>query len=66
MLGIRTTKVTINSVGHTPVRPALLVQIPLDETIRSVVRDSADYSKKCYAAITTRGADAIIPVHRNG
>jgi hypothetical protein len=65
-LDIRALEVTTNSIGDAPVLPDLLAQIPLGELISSVGGDGAYDTKKCHAAIATRGADAIIPVRRNG
>ena len=65
-LDIRALEVTTNSIGDAPALPDLLAQIPLGELISSVGGDGAYDTKKCHAAIATRGADAIIPVRRNG
>ncbi len=65
-LDIRAIEVTTNATGDAPVLPDLLAQIPADEQISSVVGDGAYDTKKCHAAIAERGAEAIIPVRRNG
>jgi hypothetical protein len=65
-LDIRAIEITTNAVGDAPVLPDLLAQIPTDEPISSVGGDGAYDTKKCHAAITARGADAIIPVRRSG
>lgn len=44
----------------------LLAQIPEDETIVAVGGDGAYDTRGCHAAIDVRGADPVIPVHRNG
>jgi hypothetical protein len=46
--------------------PGLLAQIPEDEQILSVGGDGAYDTRACHAAIAERGADAVIPVRRNG
>jgi len=65
-LEIRAIEVTSNRVGDAQVLPDLLNQIPDDEAIFSVSGDGAFDTKASYAAITQRGADAIIPVRKNG
>ena len=65
-LDIRAIEVTTNGQGDAPVLPDLLAQIPEDEKISSVGGDGAYDTRKCYAAITEREAQAIIPVRRNG
>ena len=45
---------------------SLLAQIPEDERIFSVGGDGAYDARACHAAIAARGADAVIPVRRNG
>ena len=49
----------------TPIH-SLLAQIPEDERIFSVGGDGAYDARACHAAIAARGADAVIPVRRNG
>ena len=65
-LDIRAIEVTTNAIGDAPVLPDLLAPIPEDERILSVGGDGAYDTKKCHAAIAARGANAIIPVRRNG
>jgi len=65
-LEIRAIEVTGNGVGDAPVLPDLLGQIPPDEVIASVRADGAYDTKGCHRAIAKRGADAIIPVRKNG
>ena len=44
----------------------LLAQIPKNERILRVGGDGAYDTRACHAAIAERGADAVIPVRRNG
>ena len=46
--------------------PDLLVQIPADEVITQVSGDGAYDTKACHTAIAARGANAVIPVRKNG
>ncbi len=63
-LEIRAMEVTDNSIGDAPVLPALLDQIPADESIASVSGDGAYDTKDCHEAIALRAAHAIIPTAR--
>lgn len=65
-LDIRAIEVTTNAIGDAPTLPDLLAQIPQDEQILSVGGDGAYDTRACHAAIAERGADAVIPVRRNG
>jgi hypothetical protein len=65
-LDIRAIEVTTNAIGDAPMLPGLLAQIPEDEQIVSVGGDGAYDTRACHAAIAERGADAVIPVRRNG
>jgi hypothetical protein len=65
-LDIRAIEVTTNAIGDAPTLPDLLAQIPKDEPILSVGGDGAYDTRACHAAIAERGADAVIPVRRNG
>jgi hypothetical protein len=65
-LDIRTIEVTTNAIGDAPTLPVLLAQIPQDRQILSVGGDGAYDTRACHAAIAERGADAVIPVRRNG
>jgi hypothetical protein len=65
-LDIRAIEVTTNAIGDAPTLPGLLAQIPEDEQILSVGGDGAYDTRACHAAIAERGADAVIPVRRNG
>ena len=65
-LDIRAIEVTTNAIGDAPTLPVLLAQIPGDERILSVGGDGAYDTRDCHAAIAGRGADAVIPVRRNG
>lgn len=64
-LEVRAVETTSNRIGHAPVLPDLLTQIPLEEQIGSVTADGIYDTKTCHAAIAARGADAIIPPQRN-
>lgn len=64
-LEIRAIEVTDNSVGDAPMLPELLGQIPPDEAVASVSGDGAYDTKACHAAITQRGAQAVIPPRKN-
>lgn len=63
---IRAIEVTTNAIGDAPTLPDLLAQIPEGEQILSVGGDGAYDTRACHAAIAERGADAVIPVRRNG
>jgi hypothetical protein len=65
-LDIRAIEVTTNAIGDAPALPGLLAQIPEDEQILSVGGDGVYDTRACHAAIAQRGADAVIPVRRNG
>ncbi len=65
-LEIRAIEVTTNGQGDAATLPELLAQIPTDERIAIVGGDGAYDTRKCRAAIAARGADAVIPVRRNG
>jgi hypothetical protein len=65
-LDIRAIEVTTNAIGDAPMLPGLLAQIPEDEQIVSVGGDGAYDTRACHAAIAERGAEAVIPVRRNG
>ncbi len=65
-LDIRALEVTTNAIGDAPTLPGLLAQIPKNERILSVGGDGAYDTRGCHAAIAERGADAVIPVRRNG
>lgn len=57
---------TSNRIGDAQFLPGLLNQIPHDETIALVSADSAYDTKRSHGTIAERGADAIIPVSKNG
>jgi hypothetical protein len=65
-LEIRAIEVTSNRVGDAQVLPDLLAQISADEMIASVSGDGAYDTKGSHKAIAERGADAVIPVRKNG
>ena len=64
-LEIRAIEVTDNSVGDAPMLPELVAQIPAGEPIASVSGDGAYDACACHAAISARGAQAVIPPRRN-
>jgi hypothetical protein len=65
-LEIRAIEVTSNQIGDAPMLPELLSQIPPNETIKQVTADGAYDTKACHEAIAERGAEAAIPVRKNG
>jgi hypothetical protein len=65
-LEIRGIEVTSNRVGDAQMLPDLLDQIPPHEQIESVSGDGAYDTKQVHTAIAERGAQAIIPVRKNG
>lgn len=65
-LAIRAIEVTTNAIGDAATLPDLLAQIPTNERIAIVGGDGAYDTRKYRAAIAARGADAVIPVRRNG
>ena len=60
-LEVRTVEVTNNNMGHAPILPELLEQIPKDQDIGSVTADGAYNTRKCHDAIAARGANAVTP-----
>jgi len=64
-LEIRAIEVTGNNVGDAPALPYLLNQIPDNVEIASITGDGAYDTKACHAAISARGAAAIIPTRKN-
>ena len=65
-LEIRGIEVTSNRLGDAQVLLDLLNQIPCDEQIESVSGDGAYDTNKVHTAIAERGAEAIIPIRKNG
>jgi len=65
-LAIRAIEVTTNAIGDAATLPDLLAQISTNERIAIVGGDGAYDTRKCRAAIAARGAEAVIPVRRNG
>lgn len=57
---------TSSRQGDSPLLPELLSQIPPDKPIDTVTPDGAYDTRRCHGAIIERGADAIIPIRRNG
>lgn len=64
-LEIRAAEFTTGDVGHAPMLPELLDQIPPEQEIATVTADGAFDTGKCHDAIKARGAAAIIPPHKN-
>ncbi|MBB3988319.1 hypothetical protein GGQ68_004676 [Sagittula marina] len=63
---IRAVEFASSLQGASPLLPDLLSQIPEGEEIATVTADGACDTRRCHAAIIERGADAIIPIRRNG
>ncbi len=63
---IRAIEVTTNAIDDAATLPDLPAQIPTNERIAIIGGDGAYDTGKCRAAIAPRGADAVIPVRRNG
>ena len=63
---IRAVELTSRRQGDSPLLPDLLEQIPEDEEIATVTGDGAYDTRRCHAAIIEHGADAVIPIRRNG
>ena len=63
---IRAVELTSSRQGDSPLLPDLLEQIPEDEEIATVTGDGAYDTRRCHAAIIEHGADAVIPIRRNG
>ncbi|GHE04211.1 hypothetical protein GCM10008024_30640 [Allgaiera indica] len=63
---IRAVEFTSSRQGDSSLLPDLLAQIPEDEEIATVTGDGAYDTRRCRTAIIERGADAVIPIRRNG
>ncbi|MBL3595330.1 IS5 family transposase [Rhodovulum sulfidophilum] len=63
---IRAVEFTSSRQGDSPLLPDLLAQIPEDEESATVTADGAYDRRRCPTAIIARGADAVIPIRRNG
>jgi len=63
---VRAVEFTSSRQGDSPLLPDLLAQIPEDEEIGSVTADGAYDTRQCHGAIVDRGAEARIPIRRNG
>ncbi|KAF0675242.1 IS5 family transposase [Profundibacterium mesophilum] len=63
---VRAVEFTSSRQGDSPLLPELLGQIPPEETIGMVTADGAYDTRRCHGAIIDRGADAVIPIRRNG
>ena len=64
-LEVRAVEITWSHICDAPVLPDLLVQIPADQEIGSVMADGAYDTRKCHDAIADRGAHAVIPPSKN-
>ena len=63
---IRAVEVTSSRHGDSPLLPDLLSHIPEDEEIATVTAEGASGTCRCHTAIIEHGADAVIPIRRNG
>ncbi len=63
---VRAVEFTSSRQGDSPLLPDLLAQIPEDEEIGSVTADGIYDTRRCHGAIVDRGAEARIPIRRNG
>ncbi len=63
---VRAVEFTSSRQGDSPLLPGLLTQIPPEEAIGTVTADGAYDTRRCHGAIIDRGADAVIPIRRNG
>lgn len=63
---VRAVEFTSSRQGDSPLLPDLLAQIPPDEPIDTVTADGAYDTRRCHGVIIDRGANAIIPIRRNG
>ena len=62
----RAVEFTSSRQGDSPLLPELLAQIPAEEDIGTVTADGAYDTRRCHSAIMDRGADAVIPIRKNG
>jgi len=63
---VRAVEFTSSRQGDSPLLPELLAQIPPEEAIGTVTADGACDTRGCHGAVIDRGADAVIPIRRNG
>jgi IS5 family transposase len=63
---VRAVEFTSSRQGDSPLLPDLLAQIPPEEAIGTVTADGAYDTRRCHDAIIDRGAEAVIPIRRNG
>ena len=63
---VRAVEFTSSRQGDSPLLPELLAQIPEGEEIATVTADGAYDTRRCHAAVIERGANAVIPIRRNG
>lgn len=64
-LGIRAVEVTKSSIGDAPMLPVFLGQIPPDQETSNVTADGACDTHRCYDAVVSRNASAVIPPSKN-
>ena len=63
---VRAVEFTSSRQGDSPLLPDLLAQISPEEAIGTVTVDGAYDARRYHGAIIDRGADAVIPIRRNG
>ena len=63
---VRAVEFTSSRQGDSPLLPELLAPILQEEMIGTVTADGAYDTRRCHDAIIDRGADAVIPIRRNG
>lgn len=63
---VRAVEFTSSRQGDSPMLPDLLAQLPEHEEIGSVTADGAYDTRRCHGAIVERGAEARIPIRKNG
>lgn len=63
---IRAVEFTSSRQGDSPLLSELLAQIPEGDEIAKVTADGAYDMRRCHTAIIECGADAVIPIRRNG
>ena len=63
---VRAVEFTSSRQSDSPLLPELLAPILQEEMIGTVTADGAYDTRRCHDAIIDRGADAVIPIRRNG
>ena len=63
---VRAVEFTSSRPGDSPLLPELLAQVPEGEEIATATADGAYDTRRCHAAVIERGANAVIPIRRNG